>query len=73
MATVQQILKETREGKWRHVVALVGEETLLIDRAIGALKRASVGDGIPGFNDDLFHGQGRSTGSATFWTSSIDT
>jgi DNA polymerase-3 subunit delta len=41
------------------VNVLVGAETLLIERAARYLKKASVGDdGVRGFNDDLFHGQG---------------
>ena len=56
---IQTFLAEARQGKWRPVNVLVGGETLLIERAARYLKKASVGDdGVRGFNDDLFHGQG---------------
>jgi DNA polymerase-3 subunit delta len=56
---IQTFLAEARQGKWRPVNVLVGAETLLIERAARYLKKASVGDdGVRGFNDDLFHGQG---------------
>lgn len=56
---IQAFLGEARQGKWRPVNVLVGGETLLIERAARYLKQASVGsDGVRGFNDDLFHGQG---------------
>ncbi|MFN9813148.1 MAG: DNA polymerase III subunit delta [Deltaproteobacteria bacterium] len=58
---IQTFLAETRQGTWRPVNVLVGTETLLIERAVKYLKKASVGaDGVRGFNDDLFHGQGLS-------------
>lgn len=58
---IQTFLGEARQGKWRPVNVLVGSETLLIERAARYLKKASVGsDGVRGFNDDLFHGQGLS-------------
>lgn len=56
---IQAFLSEARQGKWRPVNVLVGGETLLIERAARYLKKAAVGDdGVKGFNDDLFHGQG---------------
>lgn len=56
---IQTFLGEARQGKWRPVNVLVGGETLLIERAARYLKKASVGDdGVRGFNDDLFQGQG---------------
>ncbi|MBX7190754.1 MAG: DNA polymerase III subunit delta [Sandaracinaceae bacterium] len=56
---IQTFLAEARQGRWRPVNVLVGAETLLIERAARYLKKACVGDdGVRGFNDDLFHGQG---------------
>jgi DNA polymerase-3 subunit delta len=56
---IQAFLGEARQGKWRPVNVLVGGETFLIERAARLLKKASVGsDGVRGFNDDVFHGQG---------------
>lgn len=56
---IQTFLGEARQGKWRPVNVLVGAETLLIERAARYLKKACVGDdGVRGFNDDLFQGQG---------------
>jgi DNA polymerase-3 subunit delta len=56
---IQTFLGEARQGRWRPVNVLVGAETLLIERAARYLKKATVGDeGVRGFNDDLFQGQG---------------
>jgi DNA polymerase-3 subunit delta len=55
---IQTLLQEARRGHWEPVVVLVGTETFLIDRAVRLLRKATVGDGPRGFNDDLFHGQG---------------
>ncbi len=58
---IQAFLADARQGKWRPVNVLVGGETFLIERAARLLKKASVGsDGVRGFNDDVFHGQGLS-------------
>ncbi|MGE0792192.1 MAG: DNA polymerase III subunit delta [Sandaracinaceae bacterium] len=53
---IGELIDAAREGRFRPVHVLTGSERFLIERAIGLLKRASVGDGIAGFNDDLFHG-----------------
>ncbi|MCC6876093.1 MAG: DNA polymerase III subunit delta, partial [Sandaracinaceae bacterium] len=42
--------------RFKPVHVLVGPERFLIERATELLRRASLGDGPPGFNDDLFHG-----------------
>jgi DNA polymerase III subunit delta len=57
---IQTLLAEARAGRWQPVHVLVGDEKFLVDRAARLLKKASVGDGIRGFNDDVFHGQGLS-------------
>src|SRR6185312_8354185 len=55
---IQSLLGDARRGKWDPVIVLVGTETFLIERAVKLLRKATVGDGPRGFNDDLFHGQG---------------
>jgi DNA polymerase-3 subunit delta len=55
---IQSLLGDARRGKWDPVVVLVGTETFLIERAVRLLRKATVGDGPRGFNDDLFHGAG---------------
>jgi len=55
---IQTLLGDARRGKWDPVVVLVGTETFLIERAVRLLRKATVGDGPRGFNDDLFHGAG---------------
>lgn len=54
--TVQALVTNAKAGKFGAVHLLVGEETILRDRAVSALRRASVGDGIAGLNEDTFHG-----------------
>ncbi|MCZ7681032.1 MAG: hypothetical protein M5U28_20495 [Sandaracinaceae bacterium] len=53
---IQELIAEAREGRFGPVYVLYGTERFLIERATSLLKRAAVGDGIAGFNDDLFHG-----------------
>lgn len=55
---IQSLLGDARRGKWDPVLVLVGSETFLIERAVRLLRKATVGDGPRGFNDDLFHGTG---------------
>lgn len=55
---IQSLLGDARRGKWDPVVVLVGSETFLIERAVKLLRKATVGEGARGFNDDLFHGSG---------------
>lgn len=55
---IQTVLSEARKGHWEPVLVLVGNESFLIDRAVRLLKKATVGDGPRGFNDDVFHGTG---------------
>lgn len=58
MADLRAILAAAESGKLAPVYALVGSEALLNDRAVAALRQASVGEGgIPGFNEDVFHGR----------------
>jgi DNA polymerase III delta subunit len=60
--SLPQVIAAAREGRYQPVHVIVGEETLLIERAIAALRRAAVGEGIPGFNDDSFDGRGLDAG-----------
>ncbi len=56
MAEIGAVIDEARAGRFAPVYVLTGTERFLIERAVSLLKRASLGDGPPGFNDDLFHG-----------------
>lgn len=53
-------MSQAQAGQVPPVCILTGSERLLVDRALGALRRAALGDGPSGFNDDLFQGQGLS-------------
>jgi DNA polymerase-3 subunit delta len=53
---IQSLLADARAGKWSPVVVLVGGERFLADRAAKLLKKAVIGDGPSGFNDDVMHG-----------------
>lgn len=58
MADLRAILAAASGGKLAPIYALVGSEALLNDRAVAALRLATVGEaGIPGFNEDVFHGR----------------
>ena len=57
---IQTVLAEARAGTWRPVHVLVGTESFLAERIAKLLKKAVVGDGPRGFNDDLFQGSGLS-------------
>lgn len=60
---IQSLLARARKGEFGAVHILVGEETFLAERAIRALRKASVGDGIAGLSEDLFHGNASSAGA----------
>jgi DNA polymerase-3 subunit delta len=55
-----QLISRAQAGDPPPVCVLTGSERLLVERATGAIKRAALGDGPSGFNDDLFQGQGLS-------------
>jgi len=55
---VQKAIDEGRSGELRPVYVLVGTETFLLERAGGALRKAAVASGVPGFNEDILDGQG---------------
>jgi DNA polymerase III delta subunit len=56
--SLSQVISAAQNGQFQPVHVIVGDETLLVERAVGALRRAVIGDGIPGFNDDTFDGRG---------------
>lgn len=58
MTDIQKLIAGARKGEFGPVHVLVGEETFLLDRAVSYLRKAAIADGIAGFNEDLFHGQG---------------
>lgn len=47
--------KQIEKGKIGPVYVLIGPERFLIDRAATQLREAITRDGVPGFDDDLFH------------------
>ena len=51
---VRELLQEAREGRFRPVVLIVGPERWLAAQAVAALRRAVLGEGPSGFNDDRF-------------------
>ncbi len=60
------VIARAKEGQVKPVYLLVGEEPFLMERAVSALRRAVTGGaGIPGFNEDLFHGGQASGGQIT--------
>lgn len=54
--SIDELIAQAREGKFPPACLLMGTERFLIERAVELLRRASLGDGPAGFNDDLFHG-----------------
>jgi DNA polymerase-3 subunit delta len=54
---VQQLLSEVEAGRIPPVVVIAGSERFFVDRAVGALRKAIVGDGPTGFNEDIFEGK----------------
>jgi len=53
---IQSVLADARAGRWPHALVLVGSERFLADRAAKLLKKAVIGEGPSGFNDDVFDG-----------------
>jgi DNA polymerase-3 subunit delta len=58
--TLDQLISQASAGQVPSVCILTGSERLLVDRAVSALRKASLGEGPAGFNDDVFQGQGLS-------------
>ncbi len=55
---VAEALERAAAGKPEGVWVIVGEERFLVERAIRALRQATVGEGPTGLNDEVFHGKG---------------
>ncbi len=58
MPDITSVIRAAAAGRFDPVHLLVGGEGFLVERAIGLLRRAVVGEGPTGFNEDLLHGQG---------------
>jgi DNA polymerase III subunit delta len=56
---IHALIDQAERGKAGLVHVLVGSERLFIDRAVTALRRASIGAG-DGWNEEVFHGKGAS-------------
>ncbi len=54
MASPQSIEKSAKNGKLLPIYLFVGDERLLRDRAIEAVRQAALGTGIAAFNEDKF-------------------
>jgi DNA polymerase-3 subunit delta len=52
--TPEEAIAEAAAGKLRPVYLVLGEERLLVDRAVHALREAAQKGGIAGFNEDKF-------------------
>jgi DNA polymerase-3 subunit delta len=52
--TPEQAIKEARTGNLRPVYLITGEERLLVDQVVAALREATMKGGIAGFNEDKF-------------------
>jgi DNA polymerase-3 subunit delta len=60
---IDALLEGARSGSFPPCVVLVGDESFLISRAVSALRRAVVGEGPRGFNEDLYEGRGTKAAS----------
>jgi DNA polymerase-3 subunit delta len=58
--SIDSLLERARAGDYPPVCLVAGSERLLVERAIEALKQATLGDGPSGFNSDTFQGAGLS-------------
>ncbi len=52
--TPDEAIAEATAGKLRPVYLVLGEERLLVDRVVHALREAAGKGGVPGFNEDKF-------------------
>lgn len=52
--TPEEVVAECREGKVRPFYLVLGEERLLADRAVAAVREAATRGGIAGFNEEKF-------------------
>jgi DNA polymerase-3 subunit delta len=54
LVTPEDAIAEAAAGKLRPVYLVLGEERLLVDRVVGAIRDAAARGGIAGFNEDKF-------------------
>ncbi len=54
----QQLIMDVAAGRIPKVVVIAGDESFFVSRAVAALRRAVVGDGPSGWNEDIFEGKG---------------
>jgi DNA polymerase-3 subunit delta len=54
---VQELLQRIEAGSIPPAIVIAGAERFFVDRAVAALRRAVVGDGPSGFNEDVFEGK----------------
>ena len=52
--TPDQALLQARKGELLPVYLVVGEEQLLRDKVVAAVRAAALGNGVPAFNEDKF-------------------
>src|SRR5262245_12228846 len=52
--TPEQAIAEARADELRPVYLVLGEERLLVDRAVTAIREATARGGVAGFNEDKF-------------------
>lgn len=58
---IEELIASAQGGKYGPAHVIVGTERFFAERAVGALRRAVVGEG-DGFNEEVFHGKGGSAG-----------
>jgi DNA polymerase III subunit delta len=54
---VHELAKRIEAGAIPTVIVIAGSERFFVDRAVAALRKAIVGEGPSGFNEDLFEGK----------------
>ncbi len=62
--TPEQAIAEAKADKLRPVYLVLGEERLLVDRAVSAIREATARGGVAGFNEDKFTAGEATAGAA---------
>ncbi len=62
---VHELLQRIEAGTLPTVLVVAGAERFFVDRAVAALRKAVVGDGPSGFNEDVFEGKTSSAARIT--------
>lgn len=52
--TPEQVVRDVGSGKLRPIYLVVGEERVLMDRVVDAVRKAALKGGVGGFNEDRF-------------------